>query len=53
MVCWMNCKIEDSQEHIVNSPNMMGGVIVYLVLELVDKFDFEVHKLKIFQIVNY
>ena len=46
-MCWMNYSIEDSQEHVVNSPNMMGGVIVYLGLELVDKLDKEVHKLKI------
>ena len=43
----MNCSIERSQEHVVNFPNMMGGVIVYLGLELVDKLDIEVHKLKI------
>ena len=27
----MNCSIEDSQEHVVNSPNMMGGVIGHCV----------------------
>ena len=40
----MNCRIEDSQEHVVNSPNMM--VIVYLGLELVDKLDIEIPQLK-------
>ena len=30
-MCWMNCSIEDSQEHVVNSPNMMGGVVGHCV----------------------
>ena len=50
----MNCSIEDSQENVVNSPNMMGGVIVYLGFELVDKLDIEtpIENRIIFQIVN-
>ena len=27
----MNCNMKDSQEHVVNSPNMMGGVIGHCV----------------------
>ena len=42
----MNCSIEGSQEHFVNSPNMMEGVIVYLGLDLIDKLDKEIPQLK-------